>query len=68
METPYRFKPLITDCIATFGKDRRAVAAVDLTMPTEKIIRGRLGEINKEFRNAPFKAEFVLVVDAPRKN
>lgn len=68
METPYRFKPLIADCIATFGKDRRAVAAVDLTMPTEKIIRGRLGEINKEFKNAPFKAEFVLVVDAPRRN
>lgn len=68
METPYRFKPLIADCIIAFGRDRRAVVAVDLTMPTEKIIRGKLGEIDREFKNAPFKAEFVLVVDAPKKN
>ena len=65
METPYRFRPLIEDCLMIFGKDRRAVVAVDLTMETEKIIRGRLGEIEKESRNAPFKAEFVLIIDAP---
>ena len=68
METPYRFKPLIEDCLATFGKDRRAVVAVDLTMETEKIIRGRLVDIEREFLKAPFKAEFVLVIDAPHKN
>ncbi len=68
METPYRFKPLVEDCVSMFGKDRRAVVAVDLTMETEKIIRGRLGEIEKEFRKAPFKAEFVLVIDGPGKN
>ncbi len=65
METPYRFRPLIEDCLMMFGKDRRAVVAVDLTMETEKVIRGRLGEIEKEFRKAPFKAEFVLIIDAP---
>jgi len=68
METPYRFEPLIEDCVATFGKDRKAVVAVDLTMETEKIIRGRLGDIEKEFRKAPFKAEFVLVIDGPKEN
>ncbi len=68
MEAPYRFKPLIEDCLAAFGKDRRAVVAVDLTMPSERIIRGTLGEIDKEFSDTPFKAEFVLIVDAPKKN
>jgi 16S rRNA (cytidine1402-2'-O)-methyltransferase len=67
MEAPYRFKPLIEDCLMAFGRDRRAVAAVDLTMETEKIIRGRLGDIEMEFRKTPFKAEFVLVIDAPGK-
>lgn len=68
METPYRFGPLIEDCLGMFGKERRAIVAVDLTMETEKIIRGRLGEIEKEFRRSPFKTEFVLVIDAPAKN
>lgn len=67
MEAPYRFKPLIQDCLAAFGKGRRAVVAVDLTMPGEKVIRGTLGEINKKFDEAPFKAEFVMIVDAPGK-
>jgi 16S rRNA (cytidine1402-2'-O)-methyltransferase len=68
METPYRFGPLIEDCLAAFGRERRAVVAVDLTMETERIIRGRLGEIEKEFKRAPFKAEFVLIIDAPNRN
>jgi len=68
METPYRFKALIEDCLSTFGRDRRAVVAVDLTMETEKIIRGRLGDIEREFKKEPFKAEFVLVLDAPGRN
>lgn len=68
MEAPYRFKPLIEDCVAAFGKNRRAVVAVDMTMPTERVIRGTLGEINGEFNDSPFKAEFVLLIDAPQKN
>lgn len=68
MEAPYRFKPLIEDCLAAFGRNRRAVAAVDMTMPTERVIRGTLGEINNRFNESPFKAEFVMIVDAPKKN
>lgn len=68
MEAPYRFKPLIEDCLLTFGKNRRAVVALDLTMATEKVIRGTLGEISKKFNESPFKAEFVLIVDAVGKN
>ncbi len=68
METPYRFKPLMEDCLVTFGRERRAVVAVDLTMQTEKIIRGKLGEIDREFKKTPFKAEFVLIIDAPKRN
>lgn len=68
MEAPYRFKPLIEDCLVSFGKNRKAVVAVDMTMPTEQVIRGTLGEINKKFDDAPFKAEFVMVIDAPKKN
>ncbi len=67
MEAPYRFKPLIEDCLAAFGNRRKAVVAVDMTMPNEKVIRGTLAEINKTFTAAPFKAEFVMVVDAPKK-
>ena len=68
MEAPYRFKPLIEDCLAAFGSDRRAVVAVDLTMPSERIIRGTLGEIDRDFSKTPFKAEFVMMVDVPKKN
>lgn len=68
MEAPYRFKPLIEDCLVSFGKNRRAVVAVDMTMPSEHFIRGTLGEISRKFHDAPFKAEFVMVIDAPKKN
>ncbi|OYV87954.1 MAG: 16S rRNA (cytidine(1402)-2'-O)-methyltransferase [Ignavibacteriae bacterium 37-53-5] len=68
MEAPYRFKPVIEDCLASFGRNRRAVVAVDMTMPSEQVIRGTLGEINKKFDDAPFKAEFVMVIDAPKKH
>ncbi len=68
MEAPYRFKPLIEDCLASFGRNRRAIVAVDMTMPNEQVIRGTLGEIDKRFEDAPFKAEFVLIVDEPRTN
>ncbi len=68
MEAPYRFKPLIEDCLAAFGRNRKAVAAVDMTMPTERVIRGTLGEINNKFKESPFKAEFVMIVDAAKKN
>lgn len=68
MEAPYRFKPLIEDCLVTFGKNRRAIVAVDMTLPTEQVIRGTLGEINKRFEEAPFKAEFVMIIDAPKKD
>ncbi len=67
MEAPYRFKPLIDDCLVTFGKGRNAVVAVDMTMPTERVIRGTLGEIKAKFIESPFKAEFVLIVDAVEK-
>ncbi len=68
MEAPYRFKPLVEDCIAAFGGARRAMVAIDLTMPTEHILRGSLDEIYRKFNDAPFKAEFVLVVDAPGRS
>jgi len=68
MEAPYRFKALLEDCLATFGSERRAVVAVDLTMPSEKIIRGSLRDIDREYGKNPFKAEFVLVVDGSKKN
>ncbi|MCL5268089.1 MAG: 16S rRNA (cytidine(1402)-2'-O)-methyltransferase [Bacteroidetes bacterium] len=68
MEAPYRFAPLIEDCVVVFGNERRAIAAVDLTMPTEKVLRGSLGELKREYSKTPFKAEFVLVVDGPKKN
>ncbi len=68
MEAPYRFKPVIEDCMASFGRTRRAVVAVDMTMPSEMVIRGTLGDISKKFDDAPFKAEFVMVIDAPKKN
>ncbi len=68
MEAPYRFKPLIEDCLASFGRNRRAVVAVDMTMPAEQVIRGTLGDISKKFDEAPFKAEFVMILDAPDRN
>ncbi|MGC8652912.1 MAG: 16S rRNA (cytidine(1402)-2'-O)-methyltransferase [Candidatus Kryptoniota bacterium] len=68
MEAPYRFRPLVEDCLKTFGRKRRAMVAVDLTMPSEKIMRGTLESVYEEFVKAPFKAEFILVIDAPGIN
>ena len=44
------------------GRDRFH-AAIEATQEI-----GLMREIDREFKKAPFKAEFVLIIDAPRKN
>ena len=63
MDTPYRLSRLLKEAAHTFGDSTRAILACDLTLPTEAIHRGALGDLAKQL--AGKKAEFVLIVHAP---
>ena len=44
----------------SFGSNRLVTLAFDLTMPSEKIIHGPVGEISKKMKDR--KGEFILIV------
>jgi 16S rRNA (cytidine1402-2'-O)-methyltransferase len=62
LDAPYRLTAVLTDLVAVLGADRRAVVACDLTMPSETVMRGTLGEIVERFRLRPFKGEYVILL------
>jgi 16S rRNA (cytidine1402-2'-O)-methyltransferase len=62
LEAPYRLSALLADLTTTLGSARRIVVACELTMPTEKIVRGTLAQMSAHFTQHPFKGEFVIVV------
>lgn len=66
MDTPYRLKNIINDLLEVMP-ERSLFLAMNLSMDSEKQIRGTAGEIENELRrmfgeDKP-KAEFVVVVD-----
>jgi 16S rRNA (cytidine1402-2'-O)-methyltransferase len=63
LDAPYRLAALLTGLRATFGDERRAAVACELTLPTERFVRGTLAEIQTHFVNHPFKGEFVVLVE-----
>ncbi len=60
MDTPYRLRKLVDECMSAFGKNQTAMLACDLTLPTELVVRGTLSEIKQAIGNR--KAEFLLVL------
>jgi 16S rRNA (cytidine1402-2'-O)-methyltransferase len=60
MDTPYRLTALLEDVSKTFGRGQWILIAFDLTLPTEKVYRGEVGDVLKEIGGK--KGEFVLVI------
>lgn len=62
LDAPYRLRTLLKALRDELGAERRAVVALDLTMPGERFVRGTLGQVLELFDREPFKGEFVVVV------
>ncbi len=62
LEAPYRLAQLLDELAEGFGPKREAFVAMDLTLPKERVARGTLFSLCEEFRNRPFKGEFVIVL------
>lgn len=62
LDAPYRLEALLADLFDALGAQRKIVVACDMTMPSEKIVRGTAGQIVEHFQQHPFKGEFVVVV------
>lgn len=63
MDTPYRLGALLEDVDKVFGSGQRITLAMDITLPSETILRGRLDDLRK--RTGPRKAEFILIIHPP---
>lgn len=67
LDAPYRLAPLLSDLQGALGALRDVVVACNLTMPEEKIVRGRIDHVRASFEKNPFKGEFVIVVAGKEK-
>jgi 16S rRNA (cytidine1402-2'-O)-methyltransferase len=62
LDAPYRLNALLEDLRRTLGTERRLVVACNLTMPTEKVVRGTASQVLEHFEKNPFRGEFTIVV------
>jgi 16S rRNA (cytidine1402-2'-O)-methyltransferase len=60
MDAPYRLVAVLEDVATVFGDGAVVTLCIDLTMPSESILRGPLKEIKG--RTAQRKGEFVLLI------
>ena len=60
MDTPYRLGKLLVEIRQSFGKNRTITLALDLTLESEKIFHGMVGDIIPQVGNR--KSEFMLIV------
>jgi len=60
MDAPYRLFPLLEDLEAVYGAGSSITLAMDLTLATETIFRGTIGEAKSSLGQR--KGEFVLIV------
>ena len=60
MDTPYRLSALLEDVGRAFGKGHQVTIAADLTLSSETILRGPVGELKRQLNNR--KAEFILII------
>lgn len=66
-DAPYRLSALLTDLKSTVEASRKMIVACELTMPTEKIVRGTVEQVAAHFEKNKFKGEFVIVVEGKAK-
>jgi 16S rRNA (cytidine1402-2'-O)-methyltransferase len=64
-ESPRRVASTLADMAETFGPDRDAVVARELTKAFETFERGTLGELGARFADANVRGEIVIVVGPP---
>ncbi len=62
LEAPYRLAQILDEMFVSIGRDRQAAVCMDITMPSERVIRGTLLQIQQHFAAQPFKGEYVIVV------
>jgi 16S rRNA (cytidine1402-2'-O)-methyltransferase len=62
LDAPYRLNAVLADLLEGLGGARRVAVACNLTMPDERVVRGTLAEVAAQFRQAPFKGEYVIVL------
>ena len=60
MDAPYRLAPLLDDIEVTYSAGVTVTIAIDLTLPSETIFRGTVGEAKKKLGQR--KSEFVMIV------
>lgn len=60
MDTPYRLTPLLEDVSKVFGKQVFVTIGFDLTMASETIYRGEVGDVVHQVNRR--KGEFILIV------
>ncbi len=60
MDTPYRLAALLEDVAKIFGRGQWVMVAFDLTLPTECVFRGEVGDVMKQV--GAKKGEFMLVI------
>lgn len=63
METPYRLKSILTDIVKIFGNNTNMAVGFDLTLPTEKYLRGTSADILKIVETKNLKGEFVIIIN-----
>ncbi len=61
-DAPYRLERLSDDLATCFGASRRAVLAMDLTTPSEQILRGTCADLLAKVRGKQWKREFVYIL------
>lgn len=62
LDAPYRLTALLQDLRGVVGAARQIVVACELTMPSERVVRGSAAAVVEHFQKHPFKGEFVIVV------
>ena len=63
METPYRLAAILTDVSKVIGASVQICIAFNLTLETEKFLRGTSSEILKIVQSRKLKGEFVLIIN-----
>jgi|SRR5690554_198065 len=61
LEAPYRLKPLLRDLKMILGPEREGIIAYKLTQPEERMIFGKLRQLQEEAEILP-KGEFVFIL------
>lgn len=60
MDTPYRLMQVLDDVASVFGSNARITLCLDLTLPGEIILRGKIDEVRHKIKEK--KSEFVLII------